>query len=986
VKYAHQKGKAKLKFDFYGACSLNILTDAIINYVLERSLGNAYEWLSERRKKERFARLILSDLQAYFQTEGLSAEKQAWLETTLADLLKTYRWPVQEIFARRFDSQQITADLLKTVETQSLSAEEQQLLQSATYKLVEALLITASELRGFYSLWARQATQDRTEILTRLEKLLTRPSTEDAKFEETYRQALARHLNRFEPFGLEKLDDDNSGDLYTAVVSLHASMSWAVHYTEVEKQMRYHYAYGLTAPEHPTKKEMLSETTIQTTKVEDILAQAGRMVLQGPAGSGKTTLLQWLAGQLAKRELPGQLLDWNARVPFFLRLRDYAHQPLPPPEEWLDRTAKNQKGAMPAGWIHRVLQSGRATLLLDGVDELPQAQRPELLEWLQRLLGDFPALRLIVSSRPAALKAEDWQAWVAWAQAENFAQVVLAPLATTQIEQLCERWFQSWQMRHPDDKAETAAGIMRLIRKKPVLLQLARTPLLAAMLCVLYQRGGEYLPTSRAELYGDCVEMLLRKRQKSKKVNLGEFAEFPEAARLPILCELAEWMLSEGYSNLERTPLLARLHKALMPYGAQATAELALRFYHEQTDLLRDDFTAGSYNFPHRTFQSYLAARHIVEEDRIQSLIDHAEADDWREVVILVAALGNKNQRESVYQKLLEKARALAKPAQRKLYLLAGASLESGKPLPPDLQASVQEKLRTCLPPGDADDVALLALAGESLIPHLGAAWWYAEEDLPWLVRTLLQIGGEKVLPQLQEHLRNANQWVERNLQAHDYSAFDGESAMRTVSQELFAGAGDFEPQAYQERILAKLSGFWVTDGGQLPLLAHCQQLRVLSASRLAVKDLKPLANLTRLQWLDLSHTSVKDLRPLANLTHLQSLGLSGTQVQNLRPLANLTHLQSLGLSGTQVQNLRPLANLTHLQTLDLSRTSVEDLRPLANLTRLQTLKLTHTPVQDLQPLANLTHLQSLDLESTQVQDLRPLASLTNLRWLKLKI
>ena len=934
---------------------LNILTDVLINIVFERFMGNAYDWLSERREKERFARLLLSDLQDYLKSERLTLEKQEWLETTLAGLLKNASWRAQAIFERRFDSERLTDDLLQQVATHGMGKDEYALLRSATLKLVEALLRTASELRGFQSIWASQSAQDHAQILARLENLMTRPQEADAAFEEAYRQALARHVNRFEPFGLEKLQDASDGDLYTAYVSLHASMSWAINYNEVEKQLRQHYAYGLTAPEHPAPQKKLAETTIQTTQVEDILTQAGRMVLQGPAGSGKTTLLQWLAGQLANRQLPSQLADWNARVPFFLRLRDYANQELPTPEKWLDKTATNNKGAMPNGWVQRILHSGRATLLLDGVDELPQSQRGALLAWLQRLLEDFPVLRLIVSSRPAALKAGDWPKWVKWAKAQNFAQVVLAPLATPQIAQLCEQWFKSWKKRNPEAQAETGAGLMRLIRKKPVLLQLARTPLLAAMLCYLYQANGENLPTGRAELYKDCVEMLLHKRQKSKKVHLSEFAAFPERARLPVLSELAEWMMSESYSTLAREPLLKRLRNALQPYydaqtdaQAQATAKLALRFYHEQSDLLHDDFAAGSYNFPHRTFQSYLAACHIVEEDRIQSLIDHALADDWREVVILVAALGNKNQRESVYRKLLDKAASLPTPDQRKLYLLAGACLESGLPLPDELKQTVQEKLRTCLPPRDADDVTLLALAGESLIPHLGVAG-YADADLPWLVDTLIQIGGEKALPQLQAHAQHANQEIARAKMNTFGSEFLEMQVPVSVSilKKLLAATADFELERYHEMVLAHLTVVWVSDASQMHAAQFCQQAQMLFVTGKEIAEISSVAKLTKLERLDLSETRVADLHPLTNLTNLQRLNLARTPVADLRPLANLSNLWELDLRETSVADLHPLTNLTNLRWLDLHRTKVTDLQVLANLSNLWKLDLSETKVSD---------------------------------------
>ncbi len=63
-------------------------------------------------------------------------------------------------------------------------------------------------------------------------------------------------------------------------------------------------------------------------------------------------------------------------------------------------------GLMPPGWVHRQLASGNALLFVDGVDELPAGERPGVRRWLRGLLTEYPEIRVLVTSRPAA--AERW--------------------------------------------------------------------------------------------------------------------------------------------------------------------------------------------------------------------------------------------------------------------------------------------------------------------------------------------------------------------------------------------------------------------------------------------------------------------------------------------------------------------------------------------------------------------------------------------------
>ena len=82
--------------------------------------------------------------------------------------------------------------------------------------------------------------------------------------------------------------------------------------------------------------------------------------------------------------------------------------------------------------MHRQLQTG-ALVLIDGVDELSDAERERVRDWLQGLIANAKGARFIVTSRPAA--AEE-----GWLRAQGFDDSQLQPMERDQIEALIDQW------------------------------------------------------------------------------------------------------------------------------------------------------------------------------------------------------------------------------------------------------------------------------------------------------------------------------------------------------------------------------------------------------------------------------------------------------------------------------------------------------------------------------------------------------------------
>ena len=161
-------------------------------------------------------------------------------------------------------------------------------------------------------------------------------------------------------------------------------------------------------------------------RMEHALGDRRLILIRGEAGGGKSTLLRWLAVMTARGTFSGELSALNGYVPFLIKLRSHAGGPLPRPEEYLDDVAGDLSGIMPRGWVHRRLLSGRAMLLVDGVDEVTASQRQAVRQWLKGIVGQFPGVRLVVTSRPAAAAA-------GWLRAEGFSTAFLEQLGPADL-------------------------------------------------------------------------------------------------------------------------------------------------------------------------------------------------------------------------------------------------------------------------------------------------------------------------------------------------------------------------------------------------------------------------------------------------------------------------------------------------------------------------------------------------------------------------
>ncbi|ADJ49410.1 large ATP-binding protein [Amycolatopsis mediterranei S699] len=857
------------------------------------------------------------------------------------------------------------------------------------------------------------------ELLARVPKTsLATPEgiDRDAEFETTYLGLLAHELDRLELLGLT-MDDQPALPLTVAYLSLSVSPEGEARQADHQTDERWF-------------EKRRRPAGSANMRVETALGGAPRILIRGEAGSGKTTLLDWLAVTAARTGFTGKLAEWNGRVPFPIRLRSFAADPLPRPEEFVRHIAPVL--APPEGWARRVLAAGRAMILVDGVDEVGANHRREVKAWLRELSLAFEDTLFVVTSRTAAAD----QRWLAQ---EGFGCVLLEPMSSDDIEALVARWHKAaatgGTIRQGTDLPAVQRRLLNQLDSRPHLRTLAASPLLCAMLCALNLAHRSELPRDRMDLYRKALSMLLHLRDAERKIGV----LLTEAQKQVLLGDLA-WRLSLA-SKVELPKDRVREHIARrlpsLPH-VDHTPDDVLNHLLERSGVLREP-VRDRVDFVHRTFQECLAANEATEQDHLETLIDRAHLDTWWETIVMACGHAKHHQAGTLLTGILDRADEEPRHT-RHLRLLAAACLETVSNADLDVIARVEAVIREQLvPPRSLKETRSLASIGDRVLRYLPERLdGLSDAVAAASVRAAALTAGTEALKLLRNYAQDSRLAVQKQLtQAWQYFDPERYAAEVLADSPLADGVATVEAVRLLPHVrhLKNLAGLSVTlppserqaDLGALgglpcltqvdalfhhttvvdlaPLSDHpglvdvalyfahrftnvrslngLQKLRMLSLFRQSPwHSIDAFGDLTSLTFLALDELrKIEDFAALTSLTNLRTLQLWGVRTKTLASSPPLPMPSKIDLfhQGTK-EKLIDAAAIAHCfpraTRLRLFDTGVTDLRPLADLP-LTMIKFRNTKVPGLRPLAAMSQLETVAFEwVTEPVDLSPLADL----------
>jgi len=407
---------------------------------------------------------------------------------------------------------------------------------------------------------------------------------------------------------------------------------------------------------HQWEREQLAERSPEPIALASALQKYPRLLITGAPGSGKTTLLRWLAVIFANQQQaePDRLGAYftEAAIPIVIELRRF----YPRFKELIDDPATfdlaevitsyvgkdKQFEGVSEQWMSETLAHKPCLLLIDGLDEIAtQNVRQRFLEALAAFVQNqtFAKVRCLLTTRPHGFRDVSLSA--------QFQRTEIQAFTVDEVAEFIRHWYET---AYEFDYQDEAHALISAIQANQRVTEIAQNPLLCTIIAIIY-RNNRVLPNRRVELYFKCCEALLDTWERNKLIKeSGLIGGFDWQTKLELLMPVAYWFhehheqlampeeavvkqLAHALERLRKKSGLASSNKPI-----EQEARDFIKAIRDRSGLLqgRGD---GTLEFTHRTFQEYLAARHIAalpDPIYIDRVMAHLHQAWWREVHLLV--------------------------------------------------------------------------------------------------------------------------------------------------------------------------------------------------------------------------------------------------------------------------------------------------------------------------------------------------------------
>ena len=427
--------------------------------------------------------------------------------------------------------------------------------------------------------------------------------------------------------------------------------------------------------------------------VLEAMRQHTQLVLLGDPGSGKSTVTKRLAGALAATAMPDVSVeerDWQAQIgqacetwllPVRVALsrwaRDWPGQAEGTAQILIDHCLSLLRRAGDAGERQRQRFLARLTadrptavLLLDGLDEVSNPdQRQRLVAAITDFHHSYPRVPMVVTCRVRPYTNDKESEKKDLHYLLPLPDVTLARLDDDVIAAFVQRWHDelTWAgFYKPEAASEACRRLLAAVRdpRRDELHDMAGTPLLLTLMArVNYSKG---LPDERAALYQEfVVQMLyewdrLRQDEQGQPTSLELLLQANGVSKTSFdraLSQLAYEVHGQARDRDTVDIPRSRMREALeaIHEGDEkqkaAWAVDVLRLMDERTGLIRAMEKGTVYQFTHRTFQEYLAARWLASSPFLPKFTKRIDDEQWREAVFL--ALGYQISVQGEYDNAL---------------------------------------------------------------------------------------------------------------------------------------------------------------------------------------------------------------------------------------------------------------------------------------------------------------------------------------------
>jgi formylglycine-generating enzyme required for sulfatase activity len=443
----------------------------------------------------------------------------------------------------------------------------------------------------------------------------------------------------------------------------------------------------------------------------ELLQNTDGLIILGDPGAGKTTFLKYLALRLAKGE--GPALGLGHRLPILLPLAAYANT-LQRGDVRLDDFVTHYFDEIGldlpmASMLNEALRSGRAMILLDGLDEVRDLNLRSTV--VERVVDFYTFHRragnkFVLTSRVVGYRAVR-------PVAEGLIECTLVDFDEDDIQAFVERWTLALEKQaqgdtivaHADAEQEKRE-LLEAIRRNAGIRRLAATPLLLTILALM-KRQGVTLPERRVQLYDEYIKTLLSTWNRARSLSgRAPSRELDEIQTVRVLAPLALWMhqVNPGMGLVKVEDMRRKLEQLFYEQGELNPGQAARQFLQDVRDhaALLVERGPGEYGFIHLTFEEYLAAVAIALHGHgnakpiIELIRPYITEQSWHEVILLaIAYLGIRQQLPKVAGEVVEALLKVQNGNEAEAILMAGKAVLDTWPggVPPDTRENVIQAL-----------------------------------------------------------------------------------------------------------------------------------------------------------------------------------------------------------------------------------------------------------------------------------------------------
>ncbi len=380
-----------------------------------------------------------------------------------------------------------------------------------------------------------------------------------------------------------------------------------------------------------------SERDIEIKEINKVIVDHKRLVVRGHPGAGKTTLLKYLSIRYANKLM--KKMHGKHLIPVFVPLKNILKAGDDNPGSLFTYLLKyfNQQFSDAEGYVYKQLKAGNCIVFLDGLDEVDADHREKLIDWIETFATDFDQARMIITLRKEGYEKVGFNA--------KFEEAEVAALTIPQMDNLAFSVLRANQTKSNNKKLRQQCKILiKTIKDNNRLFILAENPMLLSIIALVFDEEGD-LPRKRVELYERCVKLILEVREE-REARITHRLRFTFDQKYFALRKLAWYCIQNDITQFSGDSLKSELIGIEKDINIQHEIDVFIKELCIIGILRQISVLDDNYDFVHKTFMEYFAAREIQENKCKEYLIyNHATDPNWREVILLyVGLLGDSKQ------------------------------------------------------------------------------------------------------------------------------------------------------------------------------------------------------------------------------------------------------------------------------------------------------------------------------------------------------